>query len=466
VFDGQGWNQVGTFANDGSFDWTFSKLDISQYAMSRVFQVRFTATGVNSFDIISWMVDNIYVYRMCDTPTKLEAAEYDMADGANGAMIMWNAPEIPAPPQGWINWDDGTNFNGIGVGDPVAWSAAARWAANYFPEYAGTSITQVSVFAQDEGFTDWVIKIWSGANAGTLLYSENVTTQINVGAWTTITLATPVPYDVTKELWVGYTVTQTQDMFPAGTDAGPAIVGFGDKVTLDGAVWENLSDYGLSYNWNIQAYVEVVSGASATIMPLVDNTVYSEKALTLKQGTMKEEGVAIDRSNSSRSFTNFNVYRMGPGETDYTLLTEVLWVEGQEAYQYFDDVAATPNTYCYKVTAVWESATDYCESAPAPAKFSPMDDYVCVLVTDVADPNAEGVFSLYPNPANDRVNISSSQAMTDITIYNYVGQVVFRSNLSNANSTTLNTGNYDAGIYVVRINTESGVITRRVTITR
>jgi hypothetical protein len=299
-----------------------------------------------------------------------------------------------------------------------------------------------------------------------LLYSEDVTAQISVGAWTEITLATPVPYDITKELWVGYTVDGLNGMFPAGCDDGPAVVGFGDKVSLDGAVWEDLSSYGLDYNWNVEAYVEVVDAPAAMIQPLVDNTVYSEKSLTLKKGvTEREEGVATDNSGS-RSFTNFNVYRMGPGETEYTLLAEVPWVEGQTDYEYMDDVTATPDTYCYKVTAVWESATDYCESAPAPAKFAPMDDYVCILVTDVNDPNAEGVFSLYPNPANDRVNITSSQAMTDITVYNYVGQVVFRSDLGQTNSTTLNTGNYEAGVYVVRINTENGVVTRRVTITR
>jgi hypothetical protein len=466
VYNGQSWNQVGTFANNGSFDWTFSKLDITQYAMGRVFQVRFTATGVNSFDVISWFVDNIYVYRTCDTPTKLEGMEYDMADGENGAKLMWNAPELPAPPEGWIFWDAGVNNgNGIGLDADAPFSVAARWAANTFPEYAGTSVTKVKVFANDAGYTGWTLKIWSGANASTLLYSQVVTSQINVGAWTEITLTTPVPYDVTKELWVGYTVDGLNGFFPAGCDDGPAVVGFGDKVSLDGVVWENLSDYGLSYNWNVEAYVEIVDGAAAAIKPLVDNTVYSATAVSLKQGRVdREESVSAD--NSSRAFSHFNVYRMAEGETDYTMLAEVAWVEGQEVYEYYDDVTATPASYCYKVTAVWESATDYCESAPAPAKLLPMNDYVCVLVTDVSDPNAEGVFSLYPNPANDRVNITSSQAMTDITVYNYVGQVVHRSNLSNANSLTLNTSNYEAGVYVVRINTENGVVTRRVTITR
>jgi len=465
VNNGQSWNQVAKVDNNGSFDWTFSKLDITQYAMTRVFQVRFTATGVNSFDVISWFVDNIYVYRMCDTPTKLEGMEYDLANGENGAKIMWNAPELPAPPQGWIHWDDGTNFSGIGLDADAPFSVAARWAANTFPEYQGTSVTKVRVFAQDAGYTGWTIKIWSGANASTLLYSQVVTSQIVVGAWTEITLTTPVAYDITKELWVGYTVDGLNGMFPAGTDAGPAVVGFGDKVSLDGTTWEDLSSYGLNYNWNVQAYVEVVDGASSSATPLVDNTVYSEKALTLKRGAMKEEGVAVNNSGS-RSFTHFNVYRMAEGQTEYSFLAEVAWVEGQTAYEYYDNVSIVPATYCYQVTAVWESETDYCESAPAPAKLAPMNDYVCFLVTDVSDPNAEGVFSMYPNPANDRVNITSSQAMQDITVFNYVGQVVFRADLSKANSLTLNTGSYEAGVYVVRINTENGVITRRVTITR
>jgi hypothetical protein len=465
VYNGQSWSQVGTYSNNGSFDWTFDKLDVTQFAMGRVFQVRFTAMGVNSFDVISWFVDNIYVYRMCDTPTKLEGKEYDLADGENGAFIKWNAPELPEPPEGWIHWDDGTNFTGVGLDADAPFDVSARWVANTFPEYAGTSITQVKVFAQDAGFTGWTIKIYSGANASTLLYSEDVTSQINVGAWTTITLATPVAYDVTKELWVGYTVDGLNGMFPAGADAGPAVVGFGDKVSLDGVVWENLSDYGLNYNWNIQAYVEIIDGAAASIQPLVDNTVYSEKPMNLQRGAMKEEGVAVDNSGT-RAFSHFNVYRSLDEGVTYSLLTDVAWVEGQVAYEFYDDVTIVPATYCYKVTAVWESATDYCESAPSPAMVLPMNDYVCFVVTDVSDPNAEGVFSLYPNPANDRVNITSSQSMTDITVYNYVGQVVFRSDLGQANSTTLNTGNYDAGVYVVRINTENGVVTRRVTITR
>jgi hypothetical protein len=462
VYNGQSWNQVGTFANNGSFDWTFSKLDITQFAKGRVFQVRFTAAGVNSFDMISWFVDNIYIYRMCDTPTKLEGL-YDWNDLNDfGALLKWNAPELPAPPQGWIFWGPGeNNGNGIGLDADAPFSVAARWVANTFPEYEGTSVTKVRVFANDAGYTGWTIKIWSGANASTLLYSQDVTSQINVGAFTEITLTTPVPYDVTKELWVGYTVDGLNGFFPAGCDDGPAVVGFGDKVSLDGVVWENLSDYGLDYNWNVEAYVEVVDGASSLIQPLVDNTVYSQASVNLKHGVTERESVATD--NSARAFTHFNVYKSADGGIVYTLLDDVAWVEGQVAYEYY--VEESIGEYCYQVTAVWESATDYCESAPAPAKLLPMNDHVCVVVTDVNDPTAE-VFNLYPNPANDRVNITSSQAMTDITVYNYVGQVVHRSELSGANTLTLNTGNYEAGVYVVRINTENGVVTRRVTITR
>jgi hypothetical protein len=464
VYNGQSWNQVAQFTNAASFDWTFNKIDITQYAMSRVFQVRFNAVGVNSFDVISWYVDNIHVYRMCDAPSKLEGAEYDLANGENGAKIMWIAPELPAPPQGWIHWDDGANFTGIGLDADAPFSCAARWAANTFPEYAGTSVTKVRVFAQDDGFTGWTVKIWSGANGSTLLYSEDITDQVNVGSWTEVTLATPVPYDITKELWVGYTVDGLNGFFPAGADAGPAVVGFGDKVSLDGVVWENLSSYGLSYNWNIQAYVEIVDGAVATA-PQTDNTVYSQKAMNLVRGAMKDEGVAVDNSGE-RAFTHFNVYRQAPNQTQYTLLAEVAWVEGQTAYEYYDNVILTPATYCYKVTAVWESETDYCESVPAQAKVVPVNDYVCVLVTDVNDPQAEGVFSVYPNPANDRVNITSTQAMKEITVYNYVGQVVYQSELGATNSVVLNTAGYEAGVYVVRVNTENGVVTKRVTITR
>ena len=207
---------------------------------------------------------------------------------------------------------------------------------------------------------------------------------------------------------------------------------------------------------------------SAEVTPLVDNTVYNKSVSTPVRGPVHENGIS-NGNQVDRAFTGFNVYRQGPGESDYTLIDFVPYEEGTTDYSYFDEdpyPGSYPYTACYQVTSVWESETDYCESEPAPAKLMPIEDFVCVLITSIDDPMAGEVTALYPNPAREMVHITSSQAMTHLTIVNYVGQVVYDASITDQTSLTLNTGAYDAGVYVVRITTDNGVVTKRMTITK
>ena len=88
---------------------------------------------------------------------------------------------------------------------------------------------------------------------------------------------------------------------------------------------------------------------------------------------------------------------------------------------------------------------------------------VIAVTVGVTRPSAGNANQMNPR---DRVNITSSQAMSHITIVNYVGQVVYDAEITDQNALTLNTGSYDAGIYVVRITTSNGVVTKRMTITK
>ena len=464
VYDGAGWNEVASFANDGSFDFTMNHINITNYSMGRVFQIRFNATGQNSFDIISWFVDNIYIYRECTPPTDLVGAYVWNQEEDFGAEVCWEAPYVPGPVSDWIHWDDGVNFTGIGLDGPATWSLATRWDAGQLIDYAGTSITKISYFPQDDSWTDITLKVWKGANAATLVYEEDVTAISVTGMWNEVTLGTPVALDVTDELWVGYTVTQGVAGFPGGCDAGPAVAGYGDMLTLDGN-WESMANsYGLNYNWNIQAYV--TGSSSATSVSLIDDTEYSSSTLSLGVGPIKSEPIAVTH-NDSRDITGFNVYRMEEGGTGYELYDVVDYVDGQSTYCYFD---AYPNVeiqmgYYYQVTANFASDTDACESAPAMALELPMDDFVYVFVTSIDDPNA-ALTSLYPNPAQDMVTVTSTLPMTQLTVTNYVGQVVYKSEMNDATSTVLNTSSYQSGVYLVKIDTENGVVTKRVIISR
>ena len=472
VYDGSDWFQVAQFANTGDWDWTAQHLDITAFSMGRVFMVRFVASGMNSFDIINWNVDNIYIYRSCDAPQELYGDYKWNEQDDFGAELFWTAPELPIFPEGWIRWDNGIFTLPVGTTEGGDWTAAIRWDAGQLVDYEGGQISKLQYFMADNSVEYIKLKIWSGPNASTLLF-ESEEIMPDSAQWAEYTVDPPVAIDVFDELWVGYMVKgQEAQTAPAGMDEGPAITGYGDKISDDGENWYNASDLEIDGNWNLAAYVEEMTSPNVATVPLIDNDVYENYGdLTFFAGEKVVPGIAAPASTEgSRAFTGFNIYRMLEGEMEYTLLTTVPYEEGVLDYTYYDanpDPDATaPYEACYQITAVWESDTDYCESMPAMSKFPPAADNICILITSVDNPYAENVTALYPNPATDVVNITSSQSMTRLTVINYVGQVVYDEELNDENSLTMNAATLDAGVYIVKISTDNGVVTKRLTITK
>jgi len=66
---------------------------------------------------------------------------------------------------------------------------------------------------------------------------------------------------------------------------------------------------------------------------------------------------------------------------------------------------------------------------------------------------------IYPNPATNMVNISTPYQIKNVVIFNYVGQSVYEGN-----SSQINTGNFEAGVYIIRIETTKGIETQKFTI--
>jgi hypothetical protein len=150
-------------------------------------------------------------------------------------------------------------------------------------------------------------------------------------------------------------------------------------------------------------------------------------------------------------------------QTEYEMYDFVPAEEGVEAYTYLDTETVTGICYSYQVTCVWESETDYCESAPGMSLEFPDEDFVYICINSVEDTQLSEL-SLYPNPASDRVNVTSNVAMNSVSVLNYVGQVVYTAELSGENAIELNTSGYEAGVYVVQITTANGIVTKRVVI--
>ena len=104
------------------------------------------------------------------------------------------------------------------------------------------------------------------------------------------------------------------------------------------------------------------------------------------------------------------------------------------------------------------TATPTAECNNGPSSFS-------ITVTNSTGVNEWSVnASLYPNPTNGSITIEA-EAMQRLTVVNELGQVVYDAEV-NSDTETLNMSQFGAGIFIIRIHTENGVGTQRVTVIR
>ena len=388
----------------------------------------------------------------CEAPKNLDGEyvwNYNNGTPEFGAMITWE-PSV-APVAEWLFYDDGTNVDGIGGPETFTW--AIKFDPAQLADFDGASLTKISLYNRVAGSNE--LRIYEGTNAATLLHTQTLS-GLAIEAWEEVDLTSAVLIDVTKELWIAVYTTDGIN-YPAGcgpTQNQPN----GDLITLDGAVWEHLSDYALPYTWNLRGFVTTAAGATVAL-PMdkpVDN--YNADARVELAVSGKGAGANNVLVSNTRELDVFNIYRKA-GNGDYSLLTSV----PADTFEYFDTDVDGGTNYCYQVTALYNYGDATCESDPANALVNPDEDFVCIFVTDVNELGAKEA-RLYPNPATNNVTIEAAD-MSRLTVINAVGQVVYDAAV-NDQRLILNTASYEAGVYMLRIVTNSGIVAKRVTIVR
>ena len=104
-----------------------------------------------------------------------------------------------------------------------------------------------------------------------------------------------------------------------------------------------------------------------------------------------------------------------------------------------------------------------CESAPASWKYDHNQFFLHVYYspTGVEELEANQV-AVYPNPTTSRFTIEGA-GLKHVSVYNTLGQLVYESNCD-GNMAEINLGNVETGVYMVRITTENGMLTKRVSV--
>jgi len=266
-----------------------------------------------------------------DPPTNLQA----VVDGSN-VNLSWEAPVIPV--ETWLHWDDGVCSGAVGISGSSTLYVSARWYASDLASYSGKYITKVSFVPTDASST-YTLRLRKGTTGGTVLLDQTAT-NLNYGTWNTVVLTTPVLIDVTKDLWVGYKITNIPSGgAPAGVDAGPAVNNYGNRYSTNGITWSTLTNY----NWNIQAFItDATDDKNEMIVPI--ETESSETLANAKPG-FKEINPDIPRpQDNSRAIEllGYNAYR------DNVLLNSSL-IAGRS----FIDTDVPTGSHDYAVTAVY-----------------------------------------------------------------------------------------------------------------
>jgi hypothetical protein len=371
-------------------------------------------------------------------PAPLNLTGPASVENGNPIDLMWDAPGM----EGWMQWDSGeNNGNGIGLGSNAGtYYCASHWMPEDLAPYAGQYLTKI-VFYYNSTDTEasFVIKVWKGPNAETELVSQTITASEE---WNEVVLDTPVQIDCSQELWFGYEVTQ-QYGFPAGTDDGPAVQTKGDMISFNATEWVSMSaQYGLDYNFNIAGYASSsAKGAAATplVKTPVDNpTVANVSATTFKPETPVYAPFSVE-AVAAKGPSSYNVYRGGAliGNTAETMYSDASY-GGEGEYDYY-------------VTAVYDEG----ESDPS--------NTITVYVVTGVDENEISGLSVYPNPARDHLNIVADVNINNVMVYNFAGQVIMNEKV-NTQQYVLDVNRLNAGVYMVRIDTDKGSVTKRIII--
>ncbi len=223
--------------------------DISQYAGQTVKFRWYFQSDADAVDGIGIMIDNVTIYNeiKLDPPLNLEATV-----AANDVTLTWLPSDHIFP--SWLHYD-GENVNKFGTNNAQDFDVAAKWDAigdyGIFP-YVGMYITKFRFFP-GEANCEYAMRIWTGDD-NEIAYEQAIPSP-TIDAWNEIELTTPWVIPAGTQMMAGYRCN-TQTGRPAGYDAGPHIVGYGNLIRWQGQ-WRTINSLtsAANLNWNIRIYV-------------------------------------------------------------------------------------------------------------------------------------------------------------------------------------------------------------------
>jgi hypothetical protein len=451
------WHQKDEFVNTGSVDWTSKHYEISS-VKGKAFKVRFMAHGANSSDILHWYVDNINIYGVCNPPTDLQAVQ-----SHNNTTLTWTAPNCGGG--GTIMqfiFDDGTAESGWRINPGYT-----AWMGNEFPisaSYSGV-IQSFDVSFMDNGTGTTLplsIDVFDGTQA---LVGSSAQFQAVKDIFINVPV-NDIPFNGMFYAMVKWDML-TGNSYYLGFDTDGPYAAQDLEWYYDGTAFQKLSDPGVAgsapgvfllratalVNGDLKS-VTLVPGQKpkANPTPATNVATIHQFMDTHNYATMGQ----LDNQADSTILLGYNVYRTDMNGSVFFKKT----ANPITATTYVDQInTADYGTYKYYVTDVFKKTEDgqiLCESSSDTVVI----DYPHVGINE---PGSNGI-TIYPNPAFDVVNVTSTDNITAIEVLNFIGQTVYNNHAIDSRKAQVNVSVFNSGVYFMKVTTTQGTRTMKVTV--
>lgn len=289
----------------------------------------------------------------------------------------------------WIHYDDMDNYDSWGfLISGEEYDVVAKWDPQDITNYDGWEITKVKfIVVSSTPYID--IKIFEGTDY-TEIYSQSVDSY-NVNTWTEVTLDTPVLFDVTKELYVGYHVDMTHTElggFVTATDDGPPIDEYGNLVRWNGSWYSDFNNHNLQVL--IEANLNAEFEADATVICMGGTVNFTNLSTAEESYVWTFEGgtpASSTDENPSVTYSTPGIYdvtlEVSAGtETDTEYKQDYIYVldiPAQADTPVGEDSVCTGQVYAYTINPVLYSQDYEWELSPASAGTLTPDDTTASL---------------------------------------------------------------------------------------
>ena len=130
------------------------------------------------------------------------------------------------------------------------------------------------------------------------------------------------------------------------------------------------------------------------------------------------------------------------------------------AVTYTDNALNQEGDYYYRLYAYYGDLD--CTSSPANRKFEDNVFELHVYYSPTGADENEASVKVYPIPTNSRLTIEA-EGMTEVSVYNTLGQCVMRKEVAD-NQLTIDLQNTAQGLYLLRVKTVDGMISKRIAV--